>query len=100
MVSSWTESEWDDEQYELVAAGQIVRNLTGASGEWLPDAMSDDADPTRNETGLVYVGKGPFTNWHKKAELDALDAYKKEAGEKANLNGVYFTAEELRYSTD
>jgi hypothetical protein len=38
-------------------------------------------------------------NWAQKTKLDALDSYKKQAGEDANLNGVYFTAERVDYPT-
>lgn len=98
-MSSWTESEWDDDQRELIAAEQIVRANTGTNGEWLPDAMSDAADPMAY-SGFRYAGEGPFTNWYEKAKLDRMDEYKKQAGEKVNMNGVYFTAKEVRFSAD
>ncbi len=38
-------------------------------------------------------------NWAQKTKLDALEAHKKQVGEDANLNGVYFTAERVDYPT-
>ena len=91
-----TESEWDDESRDLVIAEQMIRNLTGPNGEWLPDATSDKADPMAY-SGYRYAADGPFTNWAEKERLDALDAHRKAMGENANLNGVYFTAEKFTY---
>jgi hypothetical protein len=96
MVSSVSESEWDDEQVDLVIAEQVVRNLTGPNGEWMPEATSDAADPMAY-SGMRYVANGPFTNWAEKERLDALDAHRKQMGENANLNGVYFTADKFEY---
>lgn len=42
---------------------------------------------------------GPFVNWAEKAKQDAMDAYKAAASDKANHNGVYFTAERVDYDT-
>jgi hypothetical protein len=96
MVSSVVESEWDEDQLDLVMAEQMVRNLTGPNGEWMPEATSDDADPM-SYSGMRYVANGPFTNWAEKERLDALDAHRKAMGEGANLNGVYFTADKFEY---
>jgi hypothetical protein len=96
MVSSVVEPEWDEEQLDLVMAEQMVRNLTGPNGEWMPEATSDDADPM-SYSGMRYVANGPFTNWAEKERLDALDAHRKAMGEGANLNGVYFTADKFEY---
>jgi hypothetical protein len=96
MVSSVLEPEWDDEQVDLVIAEQMVRNLTGPNGEWMPEATSEDADPNAY-SGYRYKANGPFTNWAEKERLDALDAHRKQMGERANLNGVYFTADKFEY---
>ena len=97
MVSSWTESEWDEEQYELLAAEQIVRNLTGPNGEWMPDATAEGADPNEYDTRYRYVPSGPFTNWAEKTRRDAEDAHRKALGENANMNGLYFTVEKQEF---
>ncbi|WP_275887871.1 hypothetical protein [Microbacterium arborescens] len=39
-------------------------------------------------------------NWAQKTKLDAIEEYKKQAGEKANLHGVYFTAERVDFATN
>jgi hypothetical protein len=96
MVSSVVEPEWDEDQLDLVMAEQMVRNLTGPNGEWMPEATSDDADPM-SYSGMRYIANGPFTNWAEKERLDALDAHRKAMGEGANLNGVYFTADKFEY---
>ena len=97
MVGSTTESEWDDEQRELVEAFYYVQARTGDQGEWLPEATSDGADPNNYDVPFRYIYKGPFTNWAEKTRLDAIDAYKNEAGDDANLNGLYWTVEKLEY---
>lgn len=74
-----------------------LRALTGPNGEYMPDATSEGANPTEYGSGFVYVTSGPHTNWAEKARLDAIDQHKREAGEKANLNGVYFTVDRLDY---
>jgi hypothetical protein len=96
MIASVVEPEWDEDQLDLVIAEQMVRNMTGPNGEWMPDATSDDADPMKY-SGYRYKADGPFTNWAEKERLDALDAYRKQMGENANLNGVYFTADRFDY---
>ncbi|MDD7930067.1 hypothetical protein [Microbacterium thalli] len=70
---------------------------TGRHGEWLPDATSDGADPNV-DSGYGYMPRGPFTNWAERAEQNALAAHRKQAGEDANLNGVYFTVERVDYT--
>jgi hypothetical protein len=96
MVSSVVEAEWDDEQVDLVIAEQMVRNLTGPNGEWMPEATSDAADPMAY-SGMRYVASEPFTNWAEKARLDAQEAYRKSLGENGNMNGVYFTVDKFEY---
>jgi hypothetical protein len=70
----------------------------GHHGELLTEATSPEADPTYYGPGSIrYVANGPFTNYAEKAHRDAQDAYKEEAGEKANLNGMYWTVEKKTY---
>lgn len=63
----------------------------------MPDATNDDLMDPMNYSGVRPVARGPFTNWFEKERLDAMDAHKKASGEDANLNGVYFTVEEVTY---
>lgn len=97
MVGSTAEAEWDDEQQALVLAYGIVQANTGAQGEWLPDATSDGANPNNYDVPYRYIVNGPFTNWAEKTRLDAIDAFKKDAGEQANLNGMYWTTDKLEF---
>lgn len=95
------ESDWDDEQRDLVIAEQIIRNNTGPNGEWMPDAVSkplEGADPNAY-SGYRYVTNGPFTNWAEKARRDAEDEYRKALGENGNMNGVFFGVEKFEYPT-
>lgn len=70
---------------------------TGPNGEYLPEATDAGGDPLDYTSGFGWVSRGPFTNWWEKTRLDAFDRFQKEQGEKANLNGVYFTAEMVTY---
>lgn len=97
MVSSVTESDWDDESRAWVVALMIVQRNTGRYGEWLPDATSKGASPTDYTSGFRYVRSGPHTNYAEKEALDAMDEHKKLAGDDANLNGVFFTVERLDF---
>ena len=96
-MSSTPEPEWSEEDRDLVVALEIVKNMTGPNGEWMPDATSDGADPNNYDVPYRYVTKGPFTNWAEKDRLDAIDAFKKAAGENANLNGMYWAVEKREF---
>lgn len=90
------EPEWDDEQRELALAFAAYMRDMGPNGEQLSEATSDLADPNYYGPGSIrYVARGHFTNWAEKAKRDAEDAYKKEAGDNANLNGMFWTVEKL-----
>lgn len=97
MVASWAESEWDDDQLELIEAERIIRSNTGPNGEWLPDATSDDADPMSYK--IRYV-TDEHINWAEKQRLDDIEAYRKEQGEGANLNGKFWTVRAVDLRTD
>lgn len=74
----------------MIALGRVERN-TGQYGEWLPDATSERADPTYYEADAIrFVPTGPFTNQAEKAARDAADKFRKDVGEKANLNGMFW----------
>jgi hypothetical protein len=79
----------------MIALGRVERN-TGRYGEWLPDATSERADATYYQDDAIrYVPHGPFTNWAEKAAQDAQKVYKKAEGEDANLNGMFWTVEQV-----
>lgn len=92
------ESEWDEEQIDLLLAVDAFKADLGSHGHLMSEATNPGADPTEYDTPYAYVGHGPFTDWAEKARLDRIDAYKLEAGEKANLNGMYFTVEKQDYT--
>lgn len=94
----YRESEFDDEQRAWVLAYRRHESDVGSHGELLSEATSDFADPTYYGEGSIrYITHGPFTNHAEKAFRDAQDAYKKDAGENANLNGMYWTVEKKTY---
>ena len=97
MISSTVEEEWDEESRDWLIALARVERLTGPNGEWLPDATDPAASPTEYGSGYRYVHEGPFTNWAEKERLDAMDAYREEAGKDANLNGKYFTVKRIDF---
>ena len=91
------EPEFDAEQVDyLLAIGEFEASI-GSHGQPLDEATDPRADPNDYSGGWSYMGHGPFTDWAKKAELDAADAYKAKFDEKSppNMNGLYFTVEKL-----
>lgn len=85
------------EQLELVLAYEAYKRDLGSHGHPLSRSTSPDADPNNYDSPLRYVAHGPFIDWATKAQMDAVDAYKAALpdGAKANLNGMYFTVEEV-----
>lgn len=71
--------------------------MTGQQGEWLPDALSDDADP--NNYKYRYVANAGRTNWAEKAYRDKIDQLRKDAGENGNINGVVVSVERVDFPT-
>jgi hypothetical protein len=85
------------DQNMAIALGRVTK-LTGEHGEWLPDATSERADPEYYEDDAIrYRAVGPFTNQASRAAQDARKAYEKQAGEGANLNGMYWAIEKVEY---
>lgn len=82
---------WPSDQRDLMIALARVERNTGRYGEWLPDATGEGADPNNYDDPLRYVADGPFTNWAEKTAEDAEQAYRKAAGENANLHGMFWT---------
>lgn len=74
-----------------------MQDLTGRNGEWIPDATAAGADPNNYPSGYRYVTEGPFTNWAEKARLDAEKTWRDQAGDKANMHGMFWTAKRLDY---
>lgn len=92
------EPEWDAEQIDLLLAYEAYMRDIGPNGEILSEATSEQAEPTYYGEGSIrYLAKGPFTNQAEKARLDAAEEYRKSLGDKANLNGMYWTVEKNTY---
>lgn len=73
-------------------------NDVGQYGELLSEATSPQADPNYYGDGSIrYFANGPFTNHAVKAHMDAKASYESQAGENANLNGMYWTVEKKTY---
>jgi hypothetical protein len=87
------EPEWDTEQIDLLLALEALKRDLGPNGELMSEATSEDANPNNYDSPLRYVAAGPFTNWAEKAKQDAIDSWKKSAGENPNTNGHYWTVE-------
>lgn len=94
----YRESEFDDEQRAWVLAFRRHEADMGSHGELLSEATSPEADPNYYGPGSIrYTPHGPFTNQAEKVYRDTEAAYKAEAGENANLNGMYWTLEKKTY---
>lgn len=73
----------------------MVSNLTGANGEWLPEATLPVT--TLMERRVRFVPSEPHVNQAEKARLDKIEAVRKSMGKDANLNGLYVTVERQEY---
>lgn len=97
VVASQVEPEWDRQQVDLFVAYNRYQGLVGPNGEWMPDATAPGADPNDYDSGYGYAVQGPFTNYAEKARLDQIEAWKTDAGEKPNMNGLYWTVDRVDY---
>lgn len=86
----YRESEFDEEQYALMLAYHRFESDLGPHGHLMSEATDERANPNEYDGGYRYVADGPVTDWAEKARLDRIDAYRKELGDNANLNGVLF----------
>lgn len=96
------ESEWTPDQVSLVLGVRAFQGLIGPHGQPRDEAWSPDSDPSNRDGKRVYRAGlpvvtpegntiyAPVIDWAERAQADAMDAYKKAAGEGANLNGVVF----------
>lgn len=101
------ESEFDAEQLALLRAAVEWRESLGPHGHPIEEAMSPLADPTKRGGTHYYVAgqeitrpdgtkkRVPLVDHAKKAEMDAVDAYRAAAGENANLNGLVWPVERI-----
>lgn len=91
----YRESEWDDEQRELMIAYKRFADDIGPHGHLMSEATSDEANPNNYDSPLRFVADGPVTDWAQKTKLDAEAAWREAAGEKANMNGLIFPVRKL-----
>lgn len=86
------ESEFDAEQIAYLIAIRLYENNMGPHGQPMSEAMSNEADPNNYDGRWYYQGTGPFVDWAKRAESDAVDAYKAQFPKDAppNMAGLVF----------
>ncbi|MDR6172652.1 hypothetical protein [Curtobacterium sp. SORGH_AS_0776] len=107
MVSALVEreSEWTPAQLALVLGVEAFRRSLGPHGQPMDEAMSPDSDPSnRNGVRMYRAGVpvvtpegntiyAPLVDYAQRTQDDAMEAYKKSAGEGANLSGLVFPVE-------
>lgn len=91
----YREPEFDDHQVALMIAFARYRADVGSHGQLISEATSDRANPNNYEGGYRFVTDAPVTDWAEKSRLDRIDEYRKEAGEKANMNGLIFSVRKV-----
>lgn len=91
----YRESEWDEEQVQLMTAYKRFADDIGPHGHLMSEATSTDADPNNYDSPLRFVSDGPITDWARRAQMDAEAAWREAAGEKANMNGLIFPVRKL-----
>jgi len=89
------ESEFDDEQRELLLASAAFEASIGTNGHLNAEAMSPEASPTNYDSSLRFSANGPFWDYAEKARLDDIDRYRAEFPKDSppNLNGAFWTVE-------
>lgn len=106
------ESEWTPDQLALALGVEEYDRLLGRHGQPLDEALSPDSDPS-NRHGVRFYRAGvrmttpegvttfgPVVDWAQKAQDDAMDAWRKSAGEGANPNGLVFPIEVIERRPD
>jgi hypothetical protein len=89
---STPEAEFDTEQVDLMIASTAYKNDLTPDGHLYSETTSEAANPNFYGPGWVkFIAKGPFTDYEVKARLDAVDAYRKAAGDNPNMNGMFWT---------
>lgn len=63
----------------------------------MPDATSDGADPNDYESSFRYVAEGPHINWAERARLAAIEAYRKDMGDKPDMDGKFWTVRKVEF---
>jgi hypothetical protein len=96
------ESEFDIEQVDLLLAIREFNSERDSNGFPFSEVLSPAANPNEHSLPEVirFFAQGPFTNWAEKSRLDAEQQYKKDAGDAANLNGMFWTVEKKTYGAN
>lgn len=96
------ESDWTPEQVSLVLGVQAYQRSLGPHGQPMDEAMSPDSDPSNRDGKRIYKagvavttpeGKkmyAPLIDFAERAQAQAMENYKKSAGENADLTGLVF----------
>jgi len=100
-----TESAFNVEQVDLLLAIREYQRNLDANGIPFERATSQAANPNPDPDSpqahpVRFLAHGPFVNFAEKSRLDAEDAYKKQAGDDVNLNGMFWTVEEKTYASN
>jgi hypothetical protein len=94
---TYRESEWDDEQRSLMFAYKRYLADLGPHGYSMAEATDVGGDPNDYESGFGWVADAPIIDWVERTKLDRIDAFRAEAGEKANMNGLIFPVRRVTY---
>lgn len=84
MVASVPEPEFDQSQYELLAALEAYEADIGPHGQYMSEATSPDGDPANQKRKYQFVAGMPgapglpLVDFAAKAQAEAMDAYYKK----------------------
>lgn len=96
------ESQWTPDQVALVLGVQAFERSLGDHGQPRDEAWSPDSDPSNREGKRIYRAGvpvvtpegntiyAPIVDWAQRSQEEAMENYKKSAGEGANLSGLVF----------
>lgn len=99
------EPEWTPDQVALVMGVEEYERSLGRHGQPMDEAMSSDSDPSNRNGARIYragvpvvtpegnVIYAPLVDYAQRAQDDAMESYRKAAGESANLSGLVFPVE-------
>jgi hypothetical protein len=99
------ESEWTPDQVALVMGVEEYDRMLGRHGQPMDEAMSPDSDPSNRNGVRVYkagvpvvtpegnVIYAPLVDYAQRSQDEAMENYRKSAGENANLSGLVFPVE-------
>jgi hypothetical protein len=89
------ESEFDEEQRDLLLAGAEFEASIGSNGFLRADTENPEADLSEYGSSLRFTAAGPFWDYAEQARLNAIDAYQAQfpKDKPPNLNGAYWVVE-------